>query len=145
MPPVIIVGVNSWLTIAQADAYFEAKYGAAAWATLSLLVRTQLLITACRWLRQQASLSIALSDTSQVVKDAQCEAAWFLYSYQASYEKRRALYSSGVKSFRVLDWSESLGEVTFPPFLSDMLTDYVVSLNSQFPRMSRDLEDNAAE
>lgn len=142
--PVVIVGTNSWATIAQADDYFAASYGRAAWSALSLLQKTQLLITACLWIRQQSTLSVPLTDTSATVRNAQAEAAWFIYNWFGEYEKRRALISSGVKTFKVLDFAESLGEVTFPAFIADMLSDYAVSTTHQFPRMSRDLEANAS-
>lgn len=143
MPPVVIVGVNSWQTVAQADDYFAAKFGAAAWASLSLMQKTQLLISACRWITQQATLAVAITVTANIVKQAQCEAAWFLLNYQADYEKRRALVASGVKDFKMLDWQETLGEVVFPQFVADMLGDYMIDTSVQFPRMARDLQDNA--
>ncbi len=143
--PVVVVGTNSWASVAEADAYFGAKYGAAAWAALSLMEKTQLLISACRWLMQQTSLALSLSDASSTLKDAQCETAWFLLNWQTDYDKRRALISSGVRSYRVLDFSESLTEVTFPKYLSDMLVDYATSPGTYFPRVDRNLEDNASE
>lgn len=142
--PVVIVGTNSWATITQADDYFAAQYGRAAWSALTLLQKTQLLITACLWIRQQSTLSVPLTDTTALVRNAQAEAAWFTLNWFGEYEKRRALISSGVKTFKVLDFSESLGEVTFPAFIADMLSDYSVGTAHQFPRMSRDLEANSS-
>ena len=143
--PVVIVGVNSWTTVAQADDYFAAKFGAAAWAALSAMQKTQLLISACRWIMQQPSLAVAIAVTAEIVRQAQCEAAWFILNFQDEYDKRRALISSGVKSFKALDFAETLGEIVFPQFIADMLFDYSVDSSIQFPRISRNLADNASE
>lgn len=144
--PVVVVGVNSWVTIAQADDYFAAKYGADAWATLTVLQKTQLLLSAVRWILSQNTFDIAMTSTAALVKYAQCEAAWFIYRWFGEYEKRRALISSGVKSFTILDFSESLSDaVQFPAFLSDILADYSTVASSQFVNIHRDVEDNASE
>jgi len=141
--PVVIVGVNSWTSIAQADDYFAAKYGAATtWAALSSTEKTQLLLSAARWILQQNIFDLPWSATEEVVRQAQCEAAWFIYSYFGEYEKRRALAAGGVSSFKVMDFSENLGEVTFPAFLESMLADYSTVASSHFPRVQRDLQDN---
>lgn len=142
MAPVVVVGVNSWVTIAEADAYFEAKWGAAKWASLTLTQKAQLLISACRWIRQQSTLSVTLSSTAELVKNAQLEAAWFIYQWFDEYEKRRALTSSGVRSWKALDASETLAAVEFPAFLSDMLSDFIVEAGGLIVSASRDLEDN---
>ncbi len=143
--PVVVVGVNSWVTIAQADDYFEAKYNAAAWATLTVLQKTQLLLSAVKWILSQNTFDIPMTSTVSIVQQAQCEAAWFIYRWFDEYEKRRALISSGVKSFHVLDFTESYGELVFPVFLSDMLSDYSLIADSQFVNIHRDVEDNASE
>lgn len=142
--PVVIVGVNSWVSVAQADDYFAAKYGAAAWAALSLSERTQLLLTAARWIVQQNAFSIPWSSTADLVRQAQCEAAWFTYRWFDEYEKRRALSASGVTSFKVMDFSETLEGVSFPVFIADMLSDFSVANESMFPRVSRDVADNGS-
>jgi hypothetical protein len=145
MAPVVIVGVNSWQTISEADDYFAAKFGAAAWGVLLALQKTQLLITAFNWIRQQVSLSVPTTAVAVAVKQAQCEAAWFVYNYNDDYEKRRALTSSGVRSYKALDVSESLSEVDFPSFLAGILSDYATNLSSSIVSVARDLEDNSYE
>lgn len=139
--PVVIVGTNSWASIAQADDYFLVKWGAGAWASLTLTQKTQLLISAFNWIRQ-SGLSVSSSDTSALVKQAQLEAAWFVYKYADEHEKRRALSSMGVKSYRAMDFSETLENCAFPEFLSEMLQDYASGGGGTFPRVSRDLSSN---
>lgn len=143
--PVVVVGVNSWVTIAQADDYFAAKYGASAWAALTLSVKTQLLLTAVKWIKAQNTFDIAMTSTEELVKDAQCELAWFVYLWKEEYDKRAALSAMGVSNYRVLDFSESLKGVEFPAAVSTMLSDFSLEASSQFVNISRDLEDNASE
>lgn len=143
MAPVVVVGVNSWCSIAEADAYFEAKYSAGDWAALTLTQKAQLLITAFKWIRQQSMFSIDASSTAEVVKHAQLETAWFVFKWFDEYEKRRALTSSGVKSWKALDASETLEAVTFPAFITDMLSDYVVSVGGFIVSAHRDMEGNS--
>lgn len=141
--PVVIVGVNSWTSIAWADDYFLAKYGAGAWAGLTVTEKTQLLLSAVRWILQQNTFDLPMSATAEIVRQGQCEAAWFIYSWFGEYEKRRALSSMGVTDYKILDFSETLSGVEFPAFLAGMLDDYSLVKEHQFPRLNRDVEDNA--
>jgi len=136
----VIVGTNSWVTIVEADLYLDAKYGAGAWASLSDVDKAALLISACRWIRNQSIFSIALSSTSQIVKDAQCEAAWYLYKYGEAHWKRTALYASGVRDFQVSKWSETLEEPTFPGNIAAMLSDSITGAGNEFPTVTRTLQ-----
>lgn len=125
----VVVGTNSWVTIADADAYLGAKYGADAWASFTETVKTSLLITAFNMLRRAHGYNIAASATAQAVKDAQCELAWFWYSHGAEWEKRAGLYAAGVREFDILDFSETLEAPDLPFFIKDMLDDYYVGEN----------------
>lgn len=127
MAVTIIPGTNSWATLAEADEYFEAKYSASAiWAGLTEEVRKQLLISAANWIQQQRIFSISYSSVSEKVKQAQFEAAWYLYNFGAEDEKRRALSGQGVKAFDLLNWSETLSGYDFPKFLQDILDDFYI-------------------
>jgi len=104
-----------------------------------------LLITAFKWILAQNEFSIALTATNDIVMQAQCEAAWFLYKYQEDYESRRALSASGVKAYKILDVTETLGDVVFPLFISGMLFDFSTDITNAFPRVQRDLTGNTDE
>lgn len=145
MAPILVVGSNSWCSVAEADSYFDEKYGASAWASLSMDDKERLLISAYRWINQQSFFSISASSTSGIVKQAQYEVAWFIYNYKADYDKRRALNASGVTSYRILDFSESLKDAGFPEFIKSMLDDFIIEVGGTFPRISRDLSNNASE
>lgn len=141
MAVVVIVGSNSWVTRAEADAYFEEKWNASAWAALSDLQKDQLIITAYRWINQQPNLSISAASTATKVKNAQYEAAWFIYEYWTSYAKRRALDASGVDNFRVSSFSESINDVKFPAYILGMLDEFIVNEGGYFPTVTRDLSE----
>lgn len=87
---------NSYVTIAEADAYFEAMLGfSTVWAAFSDAVKTQRLVLACRALErlgftgekydEDQSLSFPRAPLDEplaipkAVKDAQCEMAALLY------------------------------------------------------------------
>ena len=136
---VLSVGTNSWVTLAEADLYFEGKYQAStAWAALTDSVKNQLLVSAYRWIQQQALFSISASSTAQIVKDAQCEAAWYLYSYGDEDENRRALSGQGVTEFELNEWREKLSKYEFPGFLSDMLDDYYTGKGARLVTFERE-------
>jgi len=120
----VTVGTNSWVTVAEADTYLATRYGASAWAGLSPADKTALLLTACSWLRLQAGFSIPITSTDTVVKAAQCEASWFWYLHGEEWDKRAALYASGVRSFTVMSWSESLSAPSLPEWLKSMIITY---------------------
>lgn len=141
MAIVVTVGSNSWITRAEADAYLEEKWGASAWASLSATEKDQLIITAYRWINQQPNLSIPAASTLLIVKNAQCEAAWFVYKYWAGFEQRRALIVSGVKEFEVSNFTETLEKVAFPDFISGMLIEFTTGEGGYFPTAKRELSE----
>jgi hypothetical protein len=138
----IIVGTNSWVTLAEANAYFASKYNAATlWATLANAVKEQLLISAYYWIQQQKAFSISPASTAAKVKQAQYEAAWFIYKYGDEYEKRRALSDEGVKSFSISKFSETLDGAQFPAFIADILDGFATGTGGKFPFVQRSFDD----
>jgi hypothetical protein len=118
-----IPGINSWITRAEADAYFADKYGASAiWTALLQATRDQLIISACEWLMSAPGYSLSLTMTpTRKIKVAQCEAAWFLYRFNEEQERRRGLYAQGVRSFRVSEFSETLEKQELPANIAALL------------------------
>lgn len=133
----IIVHTNSWVTIAEANDYLENKIGASAWAGLANADKTNYLISAFRYIRQR--YNIPKTSTLEIVKEAQIETAWWMYTFWVDYEKRRNLYSAGVKKFTVSKFSEELQKAESPAFLDDLLDEYSKD-GVQFPLISRELE-----
>lgn len=139
----VIVSTNSWCTIAYADSYFDGQYNRSAWASLSLNDRSRLLIHSFTWINQQTDFVIAPTDSSVKVKQAQCEAAWFIRGYFEYYEKNRAMIESGLTSHRDMDFSENFQkEIKFPPFIAQMLSPYATGSGGVFPEITRENEEN---
>ena len=130
----LVIGTNTFVLLTTADSYLEGKLGADAWSSLSDTVKKQALISAFRWLLR---LGVPASSVAMNVKRAQCELAWWLYQNYQEYEDREALYASGVRSFRLGEWSENLAEADIPKFIKDMLSDILG--NGYFPEFSREL------
>lgn len=139
--PTLTVGTNSWVTVAEANTYFDEKYGASAWATLGLHEKERLLISGYRWIMAQSFFSISPASTAPAVKQAQCEAAWFLYMHNEALEKRRGLYVTGVRQFDISAFSETLAEPAFPEFIKDILDHFTVGMGGTFGTASRTLDD----
>lgn len=133
----LIVGTNSWVTVAEADTYFATKWGASAWATLPNASKESLLITAYNWIQAQSMFTIAPSATDQYIKNAQFETAWYVYKFFDEHEKRRALIASGVTRFQISEFEEDLDRAGFPEFISDMLKDSITGGTGTFPVASR--------
>lgn len=94
MSAAIIVGTNSWVTVAEADTYFEARLNAAAWSSATATQKIQALIMAYRQLNA-ASYSFP-STAVDAMKYAQFEQALFLLSYSSDIDARTALQAQGV-------------------------------------------------
>ena len=103
----ITVGTNSWVTIAESDTYMEERWQGSTWASISDDNKTQLLITAYRWINADDRFEIAASSTDDNVKYAQIETAFYIYNRYVQIEDRMALQSQGVQSFRLSEFSEN--------------------------------------
>lgn len=135
----IIVGTNSWVTIVEANAYFINKWGAASdWASLTNTQKEQLLITAFNWINQNNNYSIPASSTAVKVKQAQYEMAWFIYQYSNEYEKRRALFASGVRRFDILSFEEELAKQEMPSHIAGLLNDFLSNSGNRFFTLTRE-------
>jgi hypothetical protein len=108
------VGIDSWVTIAQADAYFSTRLGASWWAALANAAKETLLVTAFNWLLYDAAFELSPETDSPDVRVAQMEAAYFLHDHQAEYEGRAANIAGGVTSVSASKWSEAYGSLKKP-------------------------------
>lgn len=117
----VVVGTNSWVTIAEADAYLTARAGAKEWFALNEAPaapgedsKETFLVTAFNWLLFDGGFGLSSSLTDDYVKTAQIEAALFLLKYRISFEDRAAKIAGGVKRFKNSKWEEELGIVQKP-------------------------------
>lgn len=132
----LVIGSNSFVTLAEANSYFAEKYGASVWASLTSANKEQLLISAYRWITRSSEVSVPPTATATNVKYAQIELAWYIYCYNEEHNKRSALYSQGVRSFNISKFSETLSQGGLPDIVKDLLKD---SLNTghKFPLLTR--------
>jgi hypothetical protein len=131
------VGVNSWVTIAEADEYFNDIWDGSYWSSLSLANKKKLLITSNKWILS-AGYSIPLTSTEQKVKDAQCELSTEVYKSYEEYKKRNTLYGAGVRSFNFNGWSEKLKKGELPVRIQNLLEDFASNSNNKFFDLTRD-------
>lgn len=133
----LVVGQNSWVTIAEADTYFTSRLDSEDWFLLSdigsagELSKTTLLASSYYWLIKHPSLELSSSLTDDDVKNAQIEFAAYLQEHYDEWQSRGALISSGVESFRLSKWQETLrdgaGGYAVPALVLGMLRSYNVS------------------
>jgi hypothetical protein len=135
-----IVGTNSYVTVAEADAYMAAGYGFEAWANEAN--KDGALISAARALDMQCSWTGSKSDPNQDlafprkpdadpvpqdIKDAQCEIAFMVSSTGSTAQT--SMSKGQLKSLKAqgdLEWYEAGG--SFNPLVNTMVS----SLLSQY-------------
>ena len=125
--PTIVVGTNSWITLAEADDYMDSKFGAANWAAATQDNRERSVISAFRKIYFNEDYDIAKTSTDEKVKAAQAETAYYILSYEEENKQRKNLQSAGVESFTVSKFSERYNkeQATFlPPEAEDLLEDF---------------------
>lgn len=137
------VGTDSYVTIAEADAYIVANYpDLQTWSEKSEDQKQALLMGACLDLESlpfpgQASqagqvLSFPRFGSEGVplaIKAAQIEIALLPLTQSTEAEKRNELQRQGVKSFSIGDLSESYGEV------SGLMASYAFMQNEKVARL----------
>jgi len=97
----------------------------------------KLIISAFRWIYFSGKFSIAKTADSENVKNAQIEAAWWMNNYFEELEKRQAMQSGGVTSFKLSKWEEDYsGKTDFPEVVKGLLEDFETSGN-YFPNIQR--------
>lgn len=130
----LTVGQNSWATVAEADAYLTDRIQTIEWFELDEqdapgeVSKETLLISAFYWLKNAPQLSLSENLTDGVVKNAQIEAAWFLYEHYTSLNARRAAIFTGVEEFELSKRTERLriGNLQIPDFILGSLSAYAV-------------------
>lgn len=128
----IIIGTNSWVTIAEADTYLTQKINVEDWFTLSDdgvsggTTKENLLVTAYRWLLDAPGVSLSATTSDDNVKNAQIESAIWLQAYEQEIKDRSSAIYSGVSSFKLSKRSENLDikNVQIPAFILGMIRSY---------------------
>lgn len=125
----IVVGTNSFVTIAEADEYLETKNEATNWFRLNdnppikgETSKESFLSESFYRLVYNVNYSLTEAVTNSVVKKAQIEFALFLLDNYDDYTSREAKISAGIKSFTYSKWKETLsGGVKMPYIVEAML------------------------
>jgi hypothetical protein len=148
MPLQVIVGTDSWCNQTYALAYFAKRWKSGDWVALSSDEQVQLLVTAFKWIQQQDIFLISPTETHDDVKQAQCEAAWYLYKYWEDQQKSYAFGAQQVRNFSIGSFSQRQDDPgntpMFPPNVSEILCNYKTRLGGSFPAINRSLESNSA-
>lgn len=132
----LIVGTNTWATVAEADGYLTLNMSAEEWFALPVTSspgktsRESVMVTAFNEIASSSLVSVDKSSTDINVKNAQCEMALFLVKYYDEVYGRRAAIASGLSSFDYSERSEQFnsrdggGSPVLPGNVLGMLIDY---------------------
>ena len=128
----LVVSQNSWVTIAEADAYLTDRIDASSWFDLGdtgdpgATSKTTLLASSFQWLIGDPSLELSSTLTDDNVKNAQTEGALFLLKYSLELQAKRAFLSFGGKSFRLSRRAEgfTLQGLAIPVHIVGLLREY---------------------
>jgi hypothetical protein len=136
----LVLHTNSWVTVAEADAHLADKFGVGTtWTSLNNTQKEQALVTAYRWIQSLSAYSISASETAENVKRAQIELAYYIVESYDEHRKRSALYTQGVRSFKISKWSETLKESGLPFEVEGLLFEFLLNLGGEFPEFEREL------
>ncbi len=124
----LVVGTNSWVSVAEADTYFTDRVNASGWFSLDDAPATPgadskevFLISAFYWLFDDPGFNLPLVSTDPIIQRAQEEAAFFLMNYSKNYSDREAKIASGVSKFNNSKWGEDLTEIKKPQVVLNIL------------------------
>lgn len=120
----LIVGTNSWITVAEADAYMDLRLGSWEFWT-DTTNKEAALITAYK--RLVTYFENLPSTANEAMKDAQCEMALFLCMEGGDVNRRAGLQAQGVVQAGIAKESydpKARGKLAFPPEVLALLKDY---------------------
>ena len=118
----MVVGTNSWVSVAEADNYLNQKLNTTSWATAN---KEGALVSAFYEIYNDPSLLIPKNSTNEKVKNAQIELAFWLVENITAWNKRKSLQSMGVKEFDIDNVKEVYNKnSSLPTFIDNMLQDF---------------------
>lgn len=126
------VGVDSWVTVVEADAYLTYRIGTEEWFALKSedvqgsYSKESVLGTAFMELLNCTLVTLAKENTDSNVKNAQIEMALFLTEHFDELNDRRAAIATGLDSFYLGKRREDLRTffVGVPEYIISMLIAY---------------------
>jgi hypothetical protein len=131
----LVVGSNSWQTVAEADLYLTDRLGAQNWFKLSDTSgvgepsKEVYLIMAFNLLVNHPGFNLNETMTDASVKKAQSELALYFVDNYFSFIQQSNLISQGLKSFTMSKWKQDFdtnwqGNYPLPVWVSSYLTKY---------------------
>lgn len=134
----LVVGTNSWASVAEGDTYLTDRIDAADWFALPTasnpgeVAKESLLVSAFYWLTGSPLLTVAASSTDTNVKNGQIEAALYLLQHYDEMSERRALRASGIVDIRLSRRREAidLNAIDVPAHILGYFADYMDGLNT---------------
>lgn len=125
----ITVGVNSWVTLVEADTHLANKNDVTDWFDLDdapakdgATSKESFIVEAFFRLLYNAEYTLTESLTTDSVKYAQIEFALFLFKNYTDYTKREAKFASGIKSFTYSKWKETFADnIKIPYYIHGIL------------------------
>ena len=132
----IVIGVNSWATIAEADEYLTTKVGSGPWfglidspASPGDPSKESYLIMAFETLVYKPGYNLAPDNTDDNLKKAQIELAYYFVGNYAQFVEQSDMANRGLSSFTLSKWSESFfnsweGDFPLPYMVSKFIGSY---------------------
>ena len=145
----LIIGTNSWVTINEADSYFESRLGASLhWN--SATEKETALITAYNQLKNNSEYSfpISIEQITDNMKKAQCEQALFLIEFNSGIERRKSLQAQGVISSGVIGEQfdkDTLNKLPISSYAKIFLKLYITPGGFYGAKLSRNEEDDRVQ
>ena len=137
----LVIGTDSWATVAEADTYLTNRIHADDWFALNTspavpgeLAKESLLISAFRWLLYHPQLSLSAGSTDANVLSAQIEGALYLMNHYQEMDDRSAAIATGVTSFSLSKRTEDLDKrfLSIPNDIMGLLKSYMVTAGGAF-------------
>jgi hypothetical protein len=122
----LIIGTNSWLTVAEADAYMDVRFGSWEFWTDDTN-KEAALITAYKKIVQSGFFDSLPDTANENLKDAQCEMALYLIMEGGDLLRRAGLQAQGVVQAGIPKETydpEARGKLSFPPEVMALLKEY---------------------
>lgn len=137
-----------WISLEDAETYFDARFNNAAWAALTDPEKTAALKTAYDRLRYCNKFDIPSSPSATqklVLADAQCEMAQYMIIHLADEERRKGLQVQGVVEAGIVKETydkDSLGKLPIPPIVEEMLEAGGFTTEKAFGMVDIDRDEN---
>lgn len=132
----LVVGTNTWATLAEADTYLTNKVGSTSWfsledtpATPGAESKESFMLMAYNLLLNKGGFCIYSGLTATNVKYAQIEMAYHMAISLKDFEDNANRLVKGVSKFTLSKWTEEYsasygGDFSLPYIVSNYLQDY---------------------